>query len=187
LIAYLRTAIVEDRNGLASLSKEFDRAKHYLAIMQMRMPDRLQFDIKLPADIDSQVVPTFAVLTLVENAVAHGIDPTENGGWIYVSATVEGDVVHLDVRDTGAGAAPEMAEGFGIRNLRERLMVLWDGQAAFTLQSTAEGTIARIALPRMSVEEATKCFVAGDVASGQASDLTSNKARGAADQKAELR
>jgi signal transduction histidine kinase len=168
LIAYLRTAIVEDRNGLASLSQEFDRAKHYLAIMQMRMPDRLQFDLKLPEDLGTQVVPTFSLLTLVENAIAHGIDPMENGGKIYLEASVVGDQAAVEVRDTGAGVVENSTEGFGLRNLRDRLAVLWPGGASLTLQGTAKGTVARITLPQMSLQEATIRFSGDD----------NNKARG---------
>ncbi len=163
LIAYLRTAIVEDRNGLATLAQEFDRVKHYLAIMQMRMPDRLQFELKLPQEFELQVVPTFALLTLVENAVAHGIDPTENGGWIVVSATATKDnMVNIDVLDTGHALASVPAEGFGLRNLRERLAVVCEGHATLTLQSTPMGTLARITLVHMSVEEAASRFTAID-------------------------
>jgi LytS/YehU family sensor histidine kinase len=168
LIAYLRTAIVEDRNGLASLSQEFDRAKHYLAIMRMRMPDRLKFDLKLPEELGKQVVPAFSLLTLVENAIAHGIDPMENGGKICIEASVMGDQVAVEVRDTGAGAVENSAEGFGLRNLRERLAVLWPGGASLTLRGTAKGTVARITLPRMSLQEATNRFSGDD----------NNKARG---------
>jgi signal transduction histidine kinase len=168
LIAYLRTAIVEDRNGLATLAQEFDRAKHYLAIMQMRMPDRLKFEINLPPELDQQVVPTFAVLTLVENAVAHGIDPTEHGGTIYVSAAfADTDMVNINVLDTGAAFSSQPAEGFGLRNLRERLIVVCEGRATLSLQSTPQGTLACIALVRTSVEEAVSRFTATDRHSGQ--------------------
>lgn len=158
LIKYLRTAIVEDRNGLATFAQEFDRVKHYLAIMQMRMPDRLQFDLLLPDDLGGQVVPTFAVLTLVENAIAHGIDPAENGGWIYVSASANGNVAQVDVLDSGVGVVSESAEGFGLRNLRERLALIWGRSATLLLQNTAKGTLARLTVPRMSVAEASNHF-----------------------------
>lgn len=162
LIAYLRTAIVEDRNGLATLAQEFDRAKHYLAIMQMRIPDRLKFEIKLAPELDQQVVPTFAVLTLVENAVAHGIDPTEHGGTIYVSAAAAAadmaGMVNIDVLDTGAAFSTQPAEGFGLRNLRERLSLVCENRAMLSLQSTPSGTLARIVVARMSAEEAAHRF-----------------------------
>jgi two-component sensor histidine kinase len=161
LSAYLRAAIVEDRNGLASLSQEFDRAKHYLAIMQMRMPDRLTFQLDLPQALEAQVVPTFAVITLVENAIAHGIDPAENGGAIYVEAHADGERVTINVRDTGAGVGAKIVEGFGLRNLRERLAVIWERQAELSLNNTAGGTVARIALPRMNLQDAAARFSSG--------------------------
>ncbi len=165
LIAYLRAAIVEDRNGLAMLAQEFDRAKHYLAIMQMRMPDRLKFEIKLPSELDQQVVPTFAVLTLVESAVAHGIDPTEHGGTIYVSAAAaaadtdtDTDMVSINVLDTGAAFSTQPDEGFGLRNLRERLALVCEGRATLSLQTTPDGTLARVTVVRMSAEDAARKF-----------------------------
>ena len=161
LIAYLRVAIVEDRNGLATLAQEFDRAKHYLAIMQMRIPDRLKFEINLPPKLAQQVVPTFAVLTLVENAVSHGIDPTEHGGTIYVSAsTAEADRVNIDVLDTGAAFSTQPAEGFGLSNLRERLSLVFECRATLSLQTTPSGTLARMTATRMSVEDASRRFAA---------------------------
>lgn len=161
LIAYLRTAIVEDRNGLATLAQEFDRAKHYLAIMQMRIPDRLKFEINLPSELEQQVVPTFAVLTLVENAVAHGIDPTEHGGTIYVRASpAEEDTVNIDVLDTGAAFSTQPAEGFGLRNLRERLALVCEGRATLSLQTTPSGTLARVTVVRMSAQDASRRFAA---------------------------
>jgi signal transduction histidine kinase len=152
LIGYLRAVIVEDRDGTTNLAQEFDRARHYLAIMQMCIPDRLEFEIVLPEALESQAFPALALLTLVENAVAHGIDPTENGGWIRVSARgVEHGLVHVDVLDTGVGLAPDAGTGFGLRNLRERLATVWVGGATLSLQNTDEGTLARIALARMTL------------------------------------
>jgi Histidine kinase len=151
LIAYLRAAIIEDRNGMTSLAKEFERVKHYLAIMQMRFPDRLQFTVKLPAALEQQALPALALLTLVENAVVHGIDPSEAGGCIRVSASAEEQgPVRVDVLNTGAPLLPTEGAGFGLRNLRERLAAAWDGHASLVLQTSSEGTLARITMPRLT-------------------------------------
>lgn len=152
LIAYLRAAIVEDRDGMTSLAQEFDRARHYLAIMQMRLPDRLWFELVLPHALESVAFPALALLTLVENAVAHGIEPSEDGGWIRVSArAVEGDVVQIDVLDTGVGLAADAGTGFGLRNLRERLAAAWADGATLSLQNTGDGTLARISVARTAL------------------------------------
>jgi signal transduction histidine kinase len=153
LIAYLRAAIVEDRNGMTSLAQEFDRARHYLAIMQMRLPDRLWFELVLPHELETVAFPALALLTLVENAVAHGIEPSENGGWIRVSArAAEGDVVQIDVQDTGVGLAADAGTGFGLRNLRERLAVAWADGVTLSLQNTSDGTLARISVSRTALQ-----------------------------------
>jgi signal transduction histidine kinase len=153
LIAYLRAAIVEDRDGMTSLAQEFDRARHYLAIMQMRLPDRLRFELALPHELEAVAFPALALLTLVENAVAHGIEPSENGGTIRVSASVaEGGAVQIDVLDTGVGLAANAGTGFGLRNLRERLAAAWGDRATLSLQNTKEGTLARISVAHAALQ-----------------------------------
>jgi LytS/YehU family sensor histidine kinase len=149
LTAYLRAAIVEDRNGMSHLAQEFERVKHYLAIMQMRFPDRLQFTVQLPTALQDQAFPALALLTLVENAVAHGIDPSEEGGRVQLSAQSNADgLVQVDVLNTGAPLDPAANKGFGLRNLQERLAAAWGDKASLVLHTTPDGTLARITMPR---------------------------------------
>ena len=63
----------------------------YLELMQMRMPDRLAFAIDVPPELAACAFPPMALLTLVENAVRHGIDPSEQGGRIDVGARRDAD------------------------------------------------------------------------------------------------
>ena len=57
----------------------------YLELMHMRMPDRLQFSLQADAEALDLRCPPMTLLTLVENAVRHGIDPSEQGGRIEIS------------------------------------------------------------------------------------------------------
>jgi signal transduction histidine kinase len=147
LIAYLRLAIPQTRSEHSTLAAEFELARNYLAIMQMRMPDRLQFKLHLPVSLQRQAVPPMAVLTLVENAVKHGIDPTEHGGEVSVSAKEDSGIVAIDVRDTGAGLHGLLVESVGLSNLRERLATLGGPEATFALTSHQGATVAAIRLP----------------------------------------
>ncbi len=86
LIAYLRAALPRLHDGPATLAQELALVRAYLELMQMRMPDRLQFSIDADPSLQQRPFPPMALLTLVENAVRHGIDPLEQGGRIAVSA-----------------------------------------------------------------------------------------------------
>jgi sensor histidine kinase YesM len=150
LISYLQLALANSKSHTATASSEFDLAKNYLAIMQMRMPDRLQYSICLPDELRSAKAPTLSLITLVENAVQHGIDPTENGGLIEVRASRAGSKVLLQVIDSGAGlnSTDRAGNGTGLQNLRERLNILYGGDATLNLEpNDPTGVVASLSIP----------------------------------------
>jgi hypothetical protein len=121
LIAYLRAALPRLHDGPATLAQELDLVRAYLDLMRMRMPDRLSFAIDVDDSLLAQPLPPMALLTLVENAVRHGIDPLEQGGHIRVFGQRTATGWRLGVEDDGAGIDPLRAPGLGLANLRERL------------------------------------------------------------------
>src|SRR5688572_29008887 len=84
LIAYLRAAVPRMHVLATTLGEELALVRAYLELMQMRMPDRLQFALKIDPLANGLQCPPMTLLTLVENAVRHGIDPSEQGGRIDV-------------------------------------------------------------------------------------------------------
>ncbi|HSS26703.1 MAG TPA: histidine kinase [Usitatibacter sp.] len=130
LIAYLRAAIPRLQDASATMDQELQLVRSYLELMQMRMPDRLQYSVHADdASLKLRCPPT-TLLTLVENAVRHGIDPSEEGGRIDVRVTVADGRCRAEVSDTGAGlkVAGE-STGTGLASLRERLRIVF-GEAA---------------------------------------------------------
>ena len=75
----------------------------YLELMQMRMPDRLQYAMHLDPAAARLQCPPMTLLTLVENAVRHGIDPSEEGGRIDVDIWLRDGRCVMRVKDTGVG------------------------------------------------------------------------------------
>ena len=136
LIAYLRAAMPRLQDEAASLGDELALVRAYLELMHLRMPDRLTYRIEVPAELQALRFPPMALLTLVENAVRHGIDPSEEGGVIEVSGC-RGDVrdpVRLWVSDSGVGLTQSTgSSGTGLRNLRERLQVVYGASARLDL------------------------------------------------------
>jgi hypothetical protein len=153
LIAYLRAAVPRLDSGEATLGEELDRVRAYLEVMQMRLPDRLQFSIEADASTARLRCPPTAVLTLVENAVRHGIDPCEDGGRIVVEARVHVGRCRVRVTDTGAGFGGSSASlGTGLRTLRERLRLAFGGDAALRLSPVEpRGACAEIDFPAREV------------------------------------
>jgi signal transduction histidine kinase len=148
LIAYLRAALPQLHDGAPTLGREATLVRSYLELMQMRMPDRLRFSLHIDASLRDVRVPPLTLLTLVENAVRHGVDPSEQGGAIEVGAERQGAQVRLWVRDSGRGLDDTRAPGTGLANLRERLRSAYGDQARLTLSAAApQGVLAEVTLP----------------------------------------
>jgi len=135
----LRTTLEEDRD-LVSLADEWSFVERYLDIERIRFGDRLQVDADLSADARSALLPSFALQTLVENAVVHGAAPRVEPTDITVTGRLRGGSLELCVRDTGAGAqAAAVGGGTGLKRLRERLLVLYGDAARLDLEAGSSG------------------------------------------------
>ena len=149
LTAYLRAAVPVLHEPAATIERELQLVRPYLELMQMRMPDRLQYALNVdPAALNVRCPPT-TVLTLVENAVRHGIDPTEEGGRIDIDIARIGERCVVRVTDTGAGLEPSGAGlGTGLTALRERLQLIFGDAAQLRLTAGARrGVAAEVDLP----------------------------------------
>jgi signal transduction histidine kinase len=150
LIAYLRAAMPTLHDGAPTLGQEEALVRAYLELMQMRMPDRLAYTVDIDPALRGLRLPPMLLLTLVENAVRHGIDPSETGGRIAVGARREADAgaVRLWVTDTGRGIDESQPQGTGLVNLRERLRATYGERATLALHAVSpHGVHAEIGLP----------------------------------------
>ncbi|WKB52525.1 sensor histidine kinase [Eleftheria terrae] len=154
LNAFLRATLSASRVERHPLAAEFERLADYLALMQVRMGERLQPRFELPATLARLPVPPLLLQPLVENAIKHGLEPALAGGQLLVSAHCEGQRLWLSVRDTGVGLQPSGAArdggGFGLDLVRQRLQALYGDTASLELSpvdAAGGGTLARIGLP----------------------------------------
>ena len=146
LIAYLRAAMPQLHARAATLGDEEKLVRAYLELMLMRMPDRLTFTIDIEPSLRALPFPQMGLLTLVENAIRHGIDPGCDGGRIEVGARRDaGGTVNLWVADTGVGLTEGAGTGTGLRNLQDRLQALFGPDAGVALaEQTPHGVRAEI-------------------------------------------
>jgi histidine kinase/histidine kinase/DNA gyrase B/HSP90-like ATPase len=135
LTAYLRAAVPRLQESSTTIGQELDLARAYLEVMHMRMPDRLQFGLRVDEGVGEVGCPPMTLLTLVENAVRHGIDPNEDGGRIDIDISALDGRCKVRVTDTGAGLrATGGGLGSGLASLRERLRLAFDGDAELELE-----------------------------------------------------
>jgi two-component sensor histidine kinase len=149
LIAYLRAAVPRLHDTATSIGQELDLVRAYLELMHMRMPDRLQFALHVDDAALSLRCPPLTLLTLVENAVRHGIDPSEEGGRIDIHVRLAGARCRIRVIDSGVGLrASGHGLGTGLTTLRERLQLSFGGDARLAIaEQLPHGVAAEIDLP----------------------------------------
>jgi LytS/YehU family sensor histidine kinase len=150
-IAGLLRQVLEHDRDLLPLSEELEFVERYLAVEQLRFADRLRTTVSASAEAKATLLPSFALLTLVENAVRHGAEPNMNPTDVTISASVADQVLTLVVRDTGAGAPQgrlDRSNGTGLNRLRDRLKVLYAGAAALDVTGApSAGVTASLRVP----------------------------------------
>ena len=145
---YLSIALPQMRDGGSTLGREIDHVVAYLGIQQIRMGRRLAFAVDVPDGLRAMRMPSLMILTLVENAVKHGVGPRVEGGRIDVRATTAEGRLRIDVADDGRGFVQSTGGGTGLANIRARLASNYGPAAGLSLALNASGGVtATIVLP----------------------------------------
>ena len=151
LIVYLRATLGSSRAQQTTLAQEFALLEAYLGLMAVRMGGRLRYSLDLPQELRSTPLPPMLLQPLVENAIAHGLEPKVDGGRVTVHAERRDNAIALTVSDDGRGPdAPSGKPGtnVGIANTRARLAAVYGAGASLSLQpAEPAGAIATILIP----------------------------------------
>jgi signal transduction histidine kinase len=153
LTGYLRATLPLFNREQLRLGEELAAVRHYLAVMRTRLGPRLQIDIDVPAPLQERLLPPALLLTLVENAIEHGVVAKLGEARVSVRAQEHGGVLLIEVTDDGPGLSepgpgPQAGRGVGLSNSRLRLAQAYGGRASLSLENaSAGGCIARLRLP----------------------------------------
>lgn len=148
LLRYLEEALPALRSDMSTLGREAQLVRAYLAVHQVRMGRRLGWDVDIPAQLADLPMPPMVLLTLVENALKHGLQPMVDGGTVHVAAQVTGGRVTLTVADTGSGMGSGSGQGTGLANVRARLRSMYGSAASLALAvNEPSGVVATVSIP----------------------------------------
>jgi sensor histidine kinase YesM len=143
----LRSSIQVDKVEITSLEKELDIVKDYLALEYIRFADRLKVVYEVDSNTLSHQIPPMMLQTLVENAIKHGLSKQPGDCTIKIISNVENDKLVLIVQNTGL-LQPSEKDGFGLQSTRERLNILYRGQAIFEIyQCEPNKVTAKLVIP----------------------------------------
>jgi two-component sensor histidine kinase len=152
LVEHLRATLPRLRDGEAmlhsTLGQQLDICASYLELMRLRMGGRLAYAVEAAPELRQRAFPPLLLITLVENAIKHGIEPQPGPGRIEVRAAVQDGQLVLGVVDDGAGLQPGMGGGVGLANVREQLATRYGDRAKLELRSEGgRGAVAEIRIP----------------------------------------
>jgi two-component system LytT family sensor kinase len=155
-LANILRALLKDHDTYVPLSDELDFTDDYLDIEVVRFgPEKLRVEKQIDPRTLGVLVPSILLQPLIENSIKHGLEPRIHGGTVTLRSRLDGNRVLIEVADDGVGMGnkPESAlrrtgAGIGMKNVRERLEVLYGNEARFTVTSSpGRGTLVSIEIP----------------------------------------
>jgi signal transduction histidine kinase len=148
LIDYLRHALPRMREATSTLGEEVALARSYLDVLRIRMGGRLGVSVDVPPALASHPFPPLLLISLVENAIKHGLEPKPGAGQLTIAARQDGQSLHVSVRDDGVGFGSAGGTGIGLRNIRETLASLFGHSGKLTVEPGEHGGVtATIEVP----------------------------------------
>jgi two-component system LytT family sensor kinase len=149
--------LLRSQEHFVTLREELDAIDEYLDIESIRFGPQLKIEKHIdPATLDL-IVPSMMLQPLVENSIKHGLSDKMGEGRITIRSLREGDHSIIDVIDNGVGipaadAGRVKGTGIGLRNVNERLRVIYGANYQLQLDSVpGQGTCARIIIPELRI------------------------------------
>ena len=182
-LANILRVLLKDRDAFVPLREELSFIDDYLAIEVVRFGEKLRVVKEIADDTLDVVVPSMLLQPLIENSIKHGLEPRINGGTVTLRSRIMGSRLVLEVEDDGLGIPPERLStegplntlrrpglGVGMRNVRERMQVLYGGLATVEMNGRpGRGTQVMLSMPILDrgAEEWAKAALAGMQGAGQ--------------------
>lgn len=155
-LANILRALLKDHDSYVPLSEELSFTDDYLDIEVVRFgADKLRVVKEIDPRTLAILVPSILLQPLIENSIKHGLEPRIHGGTVTLRSRLQGDRVLIEVADDGVGVSTRPASslrrggaGIGMKNVRERLEVLYGAEARFeVVSSPGRGTLVSIEIP----------------------------------------
>ena len=153
LAGIFRGTLLASEKGSVPFRKEMELVDAYLDVERARFGSRLNIEQAIDSGARDVPVPPLILQPVVENAVRHGISPMVEGGTLRIEARLVDDTLRIVVQDDGKGTGlidleEMLAEGYGLRNVRDRLVTRFGAGDWFRFESSREtGTRVELVLP----------------------------------------
>lgn len=142
LVAYLRASLPTFKQELSTVERECELVRHYLSLIAFRFGKRFSYEVIYDPSLASHSIPPLMLITLVENAIKHGVEQKTGLAYVHVKVASLDGKISLSVTDNGHGIKQEAeSKGIGLRNINERLQRLYGDEASLILGNNASGGV----------------------------------------------
>ncbi len=153
----LRLSLAQDTRDEITVAEEIEIVERYLDLQRMRFEERLAVTIAVEPECTAELVPSFLLQPLVENAIRHGIERREGQGAIRIAVGPASGRLRITVSDNGPGFARSELRGIGLGNVRERLALLYGDEQNLRLGNLPSGgAVVQIEIPLASAQRAAR-------------------------------
>jgi hypothetical protein len=140
----LRYSLVKDNINAIALEEELEMIDNYIALSKIQFEQRLEFIKEIAPETLSIPIPPMIVQLLVENAAKHGISKLKDGGRIVVTTMVVDNTLFISVRNSGKLSISKDSTQLGLKNIKQRLRLLYGDKASFTMEEAEGEVVAHI-------------------------------------------
>jgi LytS/YehU family sensor histidine kinase len=149
LAAILRYSLQANERETVALSDELRMVDDYLELEAIRFEERLRVVRDISPATAAVPIPPMVVQTLVENAIKYGVSRRPEGGEIRLAARIDGEIMEVEVINSGALSPGGDGTGMGLRNAAERIHRLWGEAASLRVAENPAGSVtATLRIPR---------------------------------------
>ena len=143
----LRYSLTKNDVNAISIEEELEIVENYISISKIQLEERLQFQKEIQTNTLKMQIPPMIIQLLIENGVKHGIANLKNGGIIKLIIKTLNDNLIIEVINSGKLTFTEDTTQMGLKNIKERIALLYGKKATFSLEQFDENVIAKINLP----------------------------------------
>lgn len=143
----IRYSLTKNNINDIPVREELEVVENYIDLSKIQFEDRLEFVKKVDEDILDVRIPPMVIQLLIENAAKHGISNLKDGGRIHLAIFKKDNDLYIEVKNTGKLKISKDSTQLGLKNIEQRLKLLYADRASFKLEEISDEVVAQIKIP----------------------------------------
>ncbi|GMN10957.1 histidine kinase [Croceitalea sp. MTPC9] len=145
----LRYSLTKNNVDGIAVEEELEMVDNYIALSKIQFEERLKFEKEIEKDTLQFQIPPMIIQLLIENAAKHGISNLKEGGKIKLEVGLNNNGLQIKVINSGKLEISKDSTQLGLKNIKQRLRLLYGEKASFSLNEIGKEVVAEINIPQV--------------------------------------